>query len=141
MISKENFLELENRKKIYNYILKNPGIHLQEVSRKTNISYSTLRHHLDYLKKQGLITTKSNRRYTRYYVTQKVGKKDKEIISLVREEIPRKIILLLLCPWFEANAGNEIVPTNSIHTKIPIISFFIFFLRLKIYNIVYLALI
>jgi len=33
---------------------------------------------------------------TRYYVIKQVGKKDKELIKLFRQEIPRKIILLML---------------------------------------------
>ena len=92
-------------------------MHLREVSRKINISYSALRYHLDFLKKQGLIITKSNRRYTRYYVTQKVGRRDKEIISLLREEIPRKIILLLLCPGpgdiYKYNPEEELRKSKS----------------------------
>jgi len=98
MISKENILKLGTRRKIYNFILEYPGLHLRELSRRTNIPLGVLRHHLNFLKKQGLVIKKTDRRYVRYYVTQKVGKKDKEIINLLRQEVPRRIILLLLSP-------------------------------------------
>jgi len=98
MITKENILLLKTRQEIYNYILKNPGMHLREISRTTKISYSILRHHLNFLEKLGLISAKSGRRFTRYYTTGKVSRNDKEIINVMREEIPRTIVILLLSP-------------------------------------------
>ena len=98
MILKENILKLEIRRKIYNFILKNPGLHLRELSRKTKMPKTTLRHHPNFLEKYGLIITKADHRYTRYYVIQKVGKQDKEILNLLRQETPRRIFMLLLTP-------------------------------------------
>lgn len=97
MILKEDILKLKTRQEIYNFILKYPGLHLREISRRMNISLGGLRHHLNYLKKHGLIVTKTHGRYTRFYVIQKVDEKEKEIINLLRQEVPRKIILLLSC--------------------------------------------
>lgn len=96
MTSNENILKLETRRQIYNIILENPGLHLRGLSRRTNLSFGGLRHHLNYLKKQEYIVTKSDPRYTRYYVSKKVGKKDKELLNLLRQEVPRKIVLLLI---------------------------------------------
>jgi DNA-binding transcriptional ArsR family regulator len=98
MISNVNILKLETRKEIYDYILKNPGLHLRELSRNIDISFGSLRHHLNYLEKQGLITTKVDHRYTRYYVTKSVGKSEKEILNLLRQETPSRIIILMLTP-------------------------------------------
>jgi DNA-binding transcriptional ArsR family regulator len=97
MILKEDILNLKTRQEIYNFILKYPGLHLREISRRMNFSLGNLRHHLSYLKKHGLISTKTHSRYSRYYVIQKIDENDKEIINLLRQEIPRKIILLLSC--------------------------------------------
>ena len=94
MILKENILKLEIRRKIYNFILKYPGLHLREIK----MPKTTLRHHLNFLEKYGLIITKADHRYTRYYVIQKVGKQDKEILNLLRQETPRRIFMLLLTP-------------------------------------------
>jgi len=43
---------LENRKIIYDFIYKNPGIHLNELFIKLNINYGTIRYHLKYLEKK-----------------------------------------------------------------------------------------
>ena len=80
MVKKED-LELETRQKIHNYILKNPGLCLNELSRKLNISKSTLNYHLNYLKKLGVIIGKSNGRYIRFYIASKVGNGDKKLIN------------------------------------------------------------
>ena len=72
MISKENILQFETRRNIYNFIVERPGLHLREISRRINISFGGLRHHLDILKKQELIITKTNYGYTRYYATHKI---------------------------------------------------------------------
>ena len=102
MISRENILKFETRRKIYNYILENPGLHLREIARKTNISLSVLRYHINYLKKNELVIVKNDQGYTRYYVKQKVGIRDKEILNLLRQDIPLRIVLLLLT----AGPGN-----------------------------------
>ena len=96
MLSEKNILILETRNEIYKIILKNPGLHLRELSRKTDLTLSGVRHHLHYLIQKELIITKSDRRYTRYYVSNKLSKKDKEFLNIMRQEIPRQIILLLL---------------------------------------------
>lgn len=98
MITKKDILELETRKEIFNLILKHPGLHLRELSRRIDLSLGGLRHHLKYLRKQEYVVTKSYRRYTRYYVSKEVGKTDKELLNLMRQDIPRKIVMLLLCP-------------------------------------------
>jgi len=59
MISNKNILELELRRNIYDFILKNPGFHLRGLSRKLKIPKSTLLHHLKILKKRELIIMNS----------------------------------------------------------------------------------
>jgi len=98
MILKENILKLETRRTIYDFIMKYPGLHLREISRRTNIPLGSLKYHLNFLNKYGLIAPKSDHRYIRYYVKQTVGKKDKEILNLLRQETPLRIILMLLTP-------------------------------------------
>jgi predicted transcriptional regulator len=51
MISREEILKLETRRKIYKIILENPGLHLREILRRTKLSYGVLSYHLKYLKK------------------------------------------------------------------------------------------
>jgi len=96
MLAKREGLELETRQEIHNYILKNPGLCLNELSRRLNISKSTLNYHLNYLKKLKVITGKSNGRYVRFYISSKVGNGDKNILNILRQDIPFKIIAYLL---------------------------------------------
>lgn len=89
-------LDLDIRRKIYNYILKSPGLHEREISRELNIALSTLDYHLYYLKKRNLLRSILDGRYTRYYVAGDVGSKDKKLIAVLRQPSVRKIILFLL---------------------------------------------
>jgi len=98
MISKDDILKLETRRDIYNVILKNPGLHLREILRITNLPTGSLQYHLKYLEKYGLITSIANKKYIRYYIKDKVSHKEKKILNFLRQEIPRRIILMLLIP-------------------------------------------
>ena len=120
MISKKNILELELRQKIYKIIQKNPGLHLQEISRKINIPKSTLQYHLRYLEKAELINNDQTSGYTRYYLTNKLGKREKEILKLLREDVPRGILVVMLqrlvCSQIELSQELEKAPkTISYH--------------------------
>lgn len=98
MISKDDLLKLETRREIYNFVLDHPGLHMREIARKLNIPTSTLVYHLRYLEKKGLIVSKNDHRYARYFVKEQISMKDKEIFDLLRQNIPRKIIILLFSP-------------------------------------------
>ena len=96
MLVKSEDFELETRKEIHNFILKNPGLCLDELSKKLNISKSTLNYHLNYLKKLKVTIGKSNGKDIRFYIASKVENEDKSIINMLRQEIPFKIIAYLL---------------------------------------------
>jgi len=93
---KEDGSEFKARKEIYNYILEHPGLHLGELSRKMDIPKSTMNYHLNHLKKRERLVKKSEERYTRYYIANKIGKTDKKILHLLRQTVPREIIIFLL---------------------------------------------
>jgi DNA-binding transcriptional ArsR family regulator len=92
----EVILKSENGTRTYSFISKYPGLNLIEISRKLSIPRSTLKYHLKYLKKQGLIIESSEGNYTRFYASETISYKEKQILNLLQEKIPRKIILLLL---------------------------------------------
>ena len=92
---KKDIIELETRRRIYLKIKKYPGLHLMELSRRMGIPKSTMVYHLNYLIKRNLITSSSKIGYDRYFIANKFNKIDKEIISLIREKVPRNIIFLL----------------------------------------------
>lgn len=91
----EKIFELKARKKIYEFIMENPGLHFREIARNLNIPNSTLRYHLNYLKKRGYLTHEFENGYSRYYIVQNVSANDKKLINILRETVPRNIILYL----------------------------------------------
>jgi predicted transcriptional regulator len=91
-------LQLDTRKRIFELINANPGIHFREIQRKLNMPLGLLSYHLDYLEKNKLIATRRDTYYTRFYPRREhdFDHQDKAIISFLRQEIPRGIIIFLL---------------------------------------------
>ena len=122
MISKKNILKLEIRRKIYDFVDKNPGLHVREISRRMDIPINTLIYHIKYLKKLGLIDEKHEGKYNFIFITQKIGKQDKQILGLLRKKTSCKIFLHLLfslsCSQIELSKELEISPASvSYHLK------------------------
>lgn len=127
MITKDNILKLKTRRLIYDLILKNPGLHQREILRRTKLSSGVLSYHLNFLKKQELIITRVNRRYTRYYIKDTVGKNEKEILNVLRQKIPLRIVLILLTPGpgdIYKNKETQITALKNLatHTHLKIYS-------------------
>ena len=89
-------LELEIRREIYNLIAKNPGLHAKKIAELASITGQLADYHLLYMERCGLITGAKEEGYRRYYVKGKIGIKDRRRISILRQELPLKIILFLL---------------------------------------------
>lgn len=104
MISKRNALDFKSRRDIYQFISENPGLHISEISLRMNISRSALRHHLRYLMKFNLINSKVDRKNKRLYVCDQVSIKDQELLGLLRQKVPFKIIMYLLFPGYCSKA-------------------------------------
>jgi predicted transcriptional regulator len=96
MHNKQNVLDFKVRKKLYDLLSKNPGLHLREIERKINFSFGALRYHIDYLQRKGLIKTLPDNGFTRYYITNKVGNGDKILLTAFRQETLRKILIIFL---------------------------------------------
>lgn len=89
-------LELDTRKRIYEYILEVPGAHFRDIHRKLEISTGVVEYHLKYLQDRGMITARAEGRYKRYYVEGQIGSKDKNLMAILRQEIPRRIVAHVL---------------------------------------------
>ncbi len=92
----EKPLKLEARKKTFETIKDNPGIHLREVDRTLDIPLGTIRYHLRVLEKRKLITTRKEGKYMRYYAKGEIDRYDKDRLAVLRKELPRTIILFLM---------------------------------------------
>lgn len=84
------------RRKIYRFINKMPGLHLREIQRELNIPLGTLNYHLRCLENSEAIASKREGKYKRYYPMGEITAIDREILSVLRQTIPRRIILCLL---------------------------------------------
>ncbi len=92
----EDPLNLENRRKIYRFISEKPGSYLREMERELGMKPGLLSYHLDYLEKRELIRSEDDGYRRRYFVSEDFGLRDRKIVSLLRQESPRKILLHIL---------------------------------------------
>jgi predicted transcriptional regulator len=92
----EKALELDTRRIIYDHISAVPGTHFREVHRRLKIPTGVVEYHLKYLEDRDLIVSKKEGRYKRYYITGTLGSQDKMLMSLLRQKIPRHILMQLL---------------------------------------------
>ena len=91
--------ELEIQKQIYILITKQPGLHINKIAQMLNINRPLTIYHLRFLEKNDLITLVKEKGYTRCYIKGKIGLEDIKKLSILRQEIPLKIVLFLLkCP-------------------------------------------
>ena len=79
----QDVLELETRKKIYDIIDRNPGIHLSKISQILKMRISLVEYHLNFLEKHELISVDKETGYKRY-------------LFILRQKTVLEIILFLL---------------------------------------------
>ncbi len=89
-------LELKKRRVLYQHILRNPGLHLRALERDMRMGLGDLRHHLDFLEREGLILTATDGYRKTYFPGKKEFSGDKALLGLLRQSKPRAILLLLL---------------------------------------------
>lgn len=89
-------LQLENRKRIYECVRGNPGLHFREIQRRVSMPIGVLDYHLNYLVQRGLVTVTKQEGFSRYYPGGQIGVDKMRLLSCLRQEIPRGIILYLL---------------------------------------------
>lgn len=100
----EQALKLEVRKKIYNTIKRNPGLHFRELQRRVGIATGAMQYHLDYLMKKHLIKTEREIKFLRYYLVRQTFE-ETDLMSLLRQESIRKIIVFLMQRRFANNTN------------------------------------
>jgi DNA-binding Lrp family transcriptional regulator len=91
----KSILNLTRRKELYEFIYKNSGLHMRDISRKLNIPLTSLKYHLTYLEKKGFIISREDGKYSRFYISLTIGEKEKMILNCLRKRTILHIIL-----WF-----------------------------------------
>ncbi|MGA1822876.1 MAG: winged helix-turn-helix transcriptional regulator [Thermoplasmatota archaeon] len=93
---KDDPLELDTRKRIFDLIESSPGIHFREIARRLDIPMGVVEYHIHYMIKRDMIISKKEGRYKRYYTEGKHGSREKTVLPFLRKDVPRKIIMHLM---------------------------------------------
>ncbi|MEA3560128.1 MAG: winged helix-turn-helix transcriptional regulator [Candidatus Thermoplasmatota archaeon] len=107
-------LDLPLRKRITEYIRRNPGVYFRQMSRDLDLAVGQLDFHLNALIKGEVLVKELVSGNARYYVRDKFSRDERKAISVLRREIPRGIVLFLL-------KKPDSTP-SSIHKKFSITS-------------------
>lgn len=89
-------LDLERRRELYQMIVAHPGLHLRELDRRLGIGLGDLRYHLKQLEDAELVTSKEDGYRKTFFPVRGFSYPDAALVGLLRQEGPRKILLVLL---------------------------------------------
>ncbi|MFP4000735.1 MAG: winged helix-turn-helix transcriptional regulator [Thermoplasmata archaeon] len=93
-------IELETRKKIFEVIKEYPGLNMKAIERKTGMDLNLVKYHLKKLEKMEVVNKVEEEGYKRYYPTkypgERLDKRDKRLLGLLRKEKPLAIVIYLL---------------------------------------------
>lgn len=101
---RDELLELDARRRLYDYVKQYPGLHLREIARGTDLEMNHAKYHLLYMQRHGLVSSRRDEGYWRFFPREEgsVGWRDevppesKAALALLRRPIPLHIALLLL---------------------------------------------
>src|SRR5881296_3364586 len=98
-------LSVKTRKDLYDFVRKNPGFHLREVSRALNLSITLADYHLRFLERHELVTSSMDGEYKRFYprstpgladVPAALSEADRQILAYLRQPVPLRVIAFLM---------------------------------------------
>lgn len=95
MKEKDELLELDTRRDIFEHIKEYPGSYLRKMQDELDLSTGQLEYHLNHLNKKGLVSREEVGNKKRYFVNEDVDYPDREILSFLRQKVPRKVLLRL----------------------------------------------
>lgn len=93
---KEESQSQSNRDRIYQFIANNPGCHLRKISKDLNLAMGDTQYHLKTLEKTDLIKSRRIGVFRRYYTVSIYGEKLESLLAILRQEVPRDIIIFLI---------------------------------------------
>lgn len=89
-------LELESRRRIYDYLLANPGMHLRRIGRALGMSTGMLSYHLMYLEREGMLKSEADGHRKRYFIARAFMEAQRHILGVLRQDVPRRIVVDIL---------------------------------------------
>jgi predicted transcriptional regulator len=89
-------LDLDVRRLIFETVRNFPGLHFRELQRQLeDMPGGQLEYHLDFLKKHDIVNTQEDRYYLRFFPS-KMDRREAKIMSSLRQENPRRIVMHLI---------------------------------------------
>lgn len=118
----EEGLELESRRRIFEYVASHPGVHLRQIERDLSLSTGMLSYHLEVLEKRGLLRSEVQENRRCYFPAKAFRQDQRRALALLRQRVPRHILLDLLLhgprTFGELQAAAGVSPsTLSYHLK------------------------
>ena len=92
----DDILSVASRRAIYTCVGEHAGAHLRDIARRCAMPLGTALYHLDCLETAGMLVARRDGRYKRYFVSNGVGRREKEVLSLLRHDAPRRIVRALI---------------------------------------------
>ena len=89
-------LELDTRRRIYRKVSAVPGMYFRELQRSLKLEVGEAEYHLSYLEEAGLVSVQLEANRKRYFARGAMDERDRILLSLLRQEIPRRIAMELL---------------------------------------------
>jgi predicted transcriptional regulator len=87
---------LPNKDRVYQYVANNPGCHLRRISKDLDLAMGDTQYHLKNLEKSNLIKSRLIGVFRTYYSVSIYGERMQSILAMLRQEVPRDIILFLI---------------------------------------------
>ena len=87
---------LETRKRVYDLVVLNPGVHLREVERLTGLPLGVVRYHLDRLQREELIFAQEDRYFKRFFPKGRIPNVPIQYFAVLRQSSLRSIVLHLM---------------------------------------------
>ena len=88
--------KLTSRRKIYEEIVMNPGLHFRELQKRLEMPTGMLEYHLNVLEKEGVVVAKMDGKYKRYFANTFMTRDERKVMGNLRSKIQRKIVIFLL---------------------------------------------
>ena len=87
---------MESRRRIYDFLTANPGVHLRRIGQALGMSTGMLSYHLGYLERNGVLKAEEDGHRKRYFIARAFVEAQRRILAVLRQDVPRKIVLELL---------------------------------------------
>jgi len=92
---KDEILENKRRQRIYDVLVKQPGLYTREMQRLLGIPLTSLQHHLNYMVQKNIIIEEKDPHFSRYYCNP-LDPREKKLLVILRQKRQREIVLMLL---------------------------------------------